>query len=302
MLFGLTREAHDDVGGNADLAFGGANQGDFLEIFLSGIGPRHGPQNLRRARLYRQVHVLAEFWLRIHGGDDVGSKVARVRCGVTHAANPRDFRDRQQQFGKFQLAGRGVGVGIHGLTQQLDLGVTQVGELPHFAQNSIAGAAAFRAAGKGHDAVGAGFVAAFDDGEKGAKRIVAAGDFGLKSLVGVIVEAGDAALAGFQFVQHFREMAITSGTAHETNPRRSLKDVFALLLGYATEHADDFVRVGGSAEFAQAGEYLLRSFFANTAGVIEDYRGVGGLLDLAITAGDQYAGHFFRVVVVHLAT
>ena len=126
-----------------------------------------------------------------------------------------------------------------------------------------------------HHAVGAGVVAAFDDGDVGADGIVAAGDFGLECLVGIEIEAHHAAAAGFEFVHQLRKLPVACRAAHQADPRRALENFFAFLLRDASEHADDFAGVSrGRAPFAEARKNFLRGFFANAAGVVEDQIGL----------------------------
>ena len=117
--------------------------------------------------------------------DDLAVEIVGMRSGETHAANARDGGDGAQQVGEIPFARRGIAIGIHGLAEQLDFGVAGIGEAAGFGEDGVAGAAAFRAAGVRDDAVGAGIVAAFDDGDVGAQEIIAAGDFGFESFVGV---------------------------------------------------------------------------------------------------------------------
>ena len=58
MFFGLAGKAQDDVGGDADLALGGADQGDFFEILFAGVSASHSAQNFRGARLHREMDVI----------------------------------------------------------------------------------------------------------------------------------------------------------------------------------------------------------------------------------------------------
>src|SRR5579885_1758535 len=80
-----------------------------------------------------------------------------------------------------------------------------------------------------------------------------------------------------------------------------MKNSFAFLLRYAAQHADFFRFAGHIAKFTQTGEYLLGRFFTNAAGVVQDKGGGFDRVDLLVATGKQHAGHFFGIVVVHLA-
>ena len=92
-----------------------------------------------------------------------------------------------------------------------------------------------------HHAVGAGVIAAFDDSQIGAKRIVAPRDIGFESFVGIEIETHHAAAARFDLGDKFGQLAVACRSADETDPRRALENVFAFLLRQASEHADDFI-------------------------------------------------------------
>jgi len=64
----------------------------------------------------------------------------------------------------------------------LNFGIAEVGHLAGFGEDGVGGAAAFFAAGEGDDAVGAEFVAAFDDGDVSAMGVGAGGEFGFENI------------------------------------------------------------------------------------------------------------------------
>ena len=146
-------------------------------------------------------------------------------------------------------------VRIHVLAEQLNFGVAEIGHLAGFGEDRVGSAAAFFSAGEGDDAVGAEFVAAFDDGDVSAMRIGAGGEFGFEAFVGfAIVEAGDAdevrgfwlpasgvrclRLDGFQLHQHLRQVAIGGRSADQRDVRGALENLFAFLLRNATEDSE----------------------------------------------------------------
>ena len=151
------------------------------------------------------MNVIAERGNCVDGFDDLAGEIVGMRSGEAHAADSRHLGDGAQQVDKIQPARRGIAIGIDGLAEQLNFGVAGVGEAARFGENGVARAAALGTARVRHDAIGAGVVAAFDDGDVGADGIVAAGDFGFKSFVGVEIEARDAAAARFELVHQLRE-------------------------------------------------------------------------------------------------
>ena len=127
----------------------------------------------------------------------------------------------------------------------------------------------------GHDAVGAELVAALDDGDVAAVGVLAGGELGLEGLVGLaVVEAGDAGLAGFKAAEHLGQLAVRGGAGDERHIGRSLEDLFALLLGDATEHAEALAGFVQLLVVVEAVEDLLLGFVADGAGVVEDQAGV----------------------------
>jgi hypothetical protein len=93
---------------------------------------------------------------------------------------------------------------------------------------------------KGHHAIGAGFVAAFDDGDVSAVRIVAAGERRLESVFGIQAQAGDAAIAGFELHQHLGQLGVAGRSGHQADVRRAFEDALAFLLRHASQHAESF--------------------------------------------------------------
>ena len=146
---------------------------------------------------------------RVDRLDDVAMKVVGMGGGEPDAADSVNRRDFAEQFGELQIAWRRIAIRIHCLAEQLNFGIACFNQSTGFGENGIAGTAAFGSARVRHDAIGAGVVAAFDDGEVRTQRIVAAGDFGFEGLVGVQIEAGDATAAGFNLIEELRELAVT---------------------------------------------------------------------------------------------
>src|SRR5271165_509264 len=81
-----------------------------------------------------------------------------------------------------------------------------------------------------------------------------------------------------------------------------LEDLFAFLLGHATQHSEHFALPVFLLELLQAVEHLLFGFIANAASVVKDEIGGLRLFDLRITLGHQRPDHLLGIVHVHLAT
>ena len=121
---------------------------------------------------------------------------------------PGNLAHGRQQLGEAPLPFR-IAVAVHVLAQQLDLGIAQVGDPPRFFEHGSRSPAALLAPRVRHHAVGAELVAALDDGDVAAVRVLPRRELGFERLVRLaIVEAGDAGLARFQPRQHLRQLAV----------------------------------------------------------------------------------------------
>ncbi len=103
-----------------------------FEIFVARVGAAHGAENARRTGLHGQVNVIAELRRRVDRFDDVAAEIARMRGGEAHAANARDSRGRDEQFGETHAARRGIAIGIYGLAEELNFGEAGVRKLADF--------------------------------------------------------------------------------------------------------------------------------------------------------------------------
>ena len=105
--------------------------------------------------------------------------------------------------------------------------------------------------------------------------------------------------------QQQRKLAITGRAANQAHPGSALENPLALLLRHAAEDADDFAGVAAKIilgiEEAETREDLVRGFFADAAGIVENQAGFVGRDDLAIAAAQEHAGDLFGIVIVHLA-
>ena len=187
---------------------------------------------------------------------------------------PGNLPDGSQQFSKDFLPCR-IFIGIHVLAEQLNFGVSQVRHLARFCQHRIRGPAALLATRKGHNAVGAKLVAAFDDRDVSAMGIRARREFGFKALVGLRGRSSPGSLAlvfppPSNLHQHLWQVAVRRRSAHQRHMRRALENLFAFLLRHAPEHAELLALRLQFLVIGQAMKDLLLRLVANGAGVVED--------------------------------
>ena len=98
-------------------------------------------------------------------------------------------------MGEIPAGGRRVAITVHILPQQLDLAVAGASQFQRLRDHGSTGAAALGAARERDHAIGAGFIAAFDDRDVRLVWIVAPRDGCFEGFVGVQAQAGDTAIA-----------------------------------------------------------------------------------------------------------
>ena len=84
--------------------------------------------------------------------------------------------------------------------------------------------------------------------------------------------------------------------------RRLLKNLFAFLLGHATQHSKALAGFVQLLVVVQAVEDFLLGLIADRTSVVEDQTGVLFRLNLPVALLVKRANHLLRVVGVHLAT
>src|SRR5882672_1690243 len=128
--------------------------------------------------------------------------------GKTHPLDAGELSERSEQLSKAMFFIR-IAVRIHVLPEELNFSVAEVSELERFRENRRGSAAALFSTSKRNNAVGAEFVAAFDDRDVAAMRISPGRELGLKAFVGLpVVESGYALLTRLQLHQHLREIPV----------------------------------------------------------------------------------------------
>ena len=74
----------------------------------------------------------------------------------------------------------------------------------------------------------------------------------------------------FDLHQHLRQVAVRGRSADQGNIRRALENLFAFLLGHASEHAERLALLSEFLVVVEADENLLLGLVADGAGIVED--------------------------------
>ena len=220
----------------------GSEAVDERQVALARVGAAHRLQNPRRARLERQVHVLADGVALGHGRDDRVAEVLRVRAREADALDPLDRVDGAQELAEIRAdVGRQVAApGVDVLAEERDLAHAVRGEARHLGDD-LARAPALLAAAHGRDdAVRAGRVAAHRDLHPGLERRRGAAAARRRTR-GRRAEAAarDAHAAGAEPVA---EMGDRAGPERDVDLRVELEDPLALRLGVAAADGDHAIR------------------------------------------------------------
>jgi len=87
------------------MAPGGLEPLDAAHVVVAGVEAVHRGQHLGGAGLRRQMHVVADGRVGVHGVHDAPGEIARVGGGVADAAYARDLGTRASSAAKSQPAG-----------------------------------------------------------------------------------------------------------------------------------------------------------------------------------------------------
>jgi len=300
VAIGLARKADDDVGGQRDVTLGRLGPGNALEVPVAGVFTLHGLEYGGAAGLDGEMDVVAEGRNGVDDVDDIAGEIAGMRGGKADALDAVDLTDRGEKLREGAFAGW-IPVAIDVLAEELDFCEARLSDSLGFGEDRGAGAAALFAARVGDDAVGAELIAAFDDRDVAAVGVGAGGELGIEGLIGLaVVEAGDAALAGFKAGKHVGEVAVGGGAGDDRDVGGAVEDLRAFLLGYA---ADDGEALPFSVEFLvliEAMKDFLLGLVADGASVVKDEAGVGFVGGLGVALVQERAYNFFGVVSIHL--
>jgi len=153
------------------------------------------------------VNVVAQLRNRIDGFDD--SAMKSFGCEVVNRTRriPFTAATARSKWTKLNRAGR-IAVRVDRLAEKLNFRVAPIGEAAHIGEDRFARPASFRAARVRNYAIGAGIVAAFDNREIGAKRIIAPRDFGFEGFVRVEVKAHHPTAPRLELRNQFRKAPI----------------------------------------------------------------------------------------------
>ena len=138
---------------------------DEAQVALAVVRPPHRLQEPRRARLERQVHVLAHRGALGHRRDHRLAEVLRVRAREADALDPRHRVARTQELAELRrdLRAQVAAPRVDVLAEQGDLAHARLGEPRHLRDDLARPAADLAAANRGDDAVRALRVAAHRD-------------------------------------------------------------------------------------------------------------------------------------------
>src|ERR1700722_11458971 len=108
--------------------------------------------------------MVAQSGCGVDGFDDVAGEVARMAGGEANASDAADLGDGNEQLGERQLPFR-VAIAVDVLTEELDLGIAEIGDAARFGKHRSSRSAAFFAARVRNHAIRTELVAALDDGD-----------------------------------------------------------------------------------------------------------------------------------------
>ena len=177
--------------------------------------------------------------------DDVVGKFDRVAGGEANAVDAVDSGHQAQQIGK--AAGGAVVVltapGVHVLAQQVDFTHALRRQLGDFKQDIVARAADFFTAGVGHHAVGAVFVAAFHNRDKGGRAFGARFWQAIEFFNFREADINHRAAVAAHRVNHLRQAVQGLRPENNIDIVRALTNMVAFLGGHAAANANNQVRV-----------------------------------------------------------
>ena len=189
----LTGEADDDVGADADCGHAVADLPDAVAEAVDGIAAAHAGEQRVVAGLDGEREGLADLGEGGHPFQDAVAHVGGVRGEGADAVQAGDFLAGGHEVEEVGVGSGGIdrglvlAVGLDGLSEEGDLadaaGDVRADLLDHGGDR----AAALAATPERDDAVGAEFVAAFDDGNEGGGVAVALREDGGPELAAEVV-------------------------------------------------------------------------------------------------------------------
>ena len=237
VLLGLAGEPHDDVGRHRDVGDGRADRLEPAQVAIAPVRAPHRLEHAIRARLQREVDVLADGRRLRHGLDHVGREVVRMRRREPHPSDALDLPDLPEEFGEQRPVRRArnrdvATVRVHVLPEQGDLDDPAPGEPLHLRQDVADRARPLRAPDERHDAERAGVVASRRDRHPGSEVVVTRGRQRAGEDLGVLadVHLRSVVVRGLQQLEEMRQRVRAD---HDVHPRRAPLDLASVLLRQA---------------------------------------------------------------------
>src|SRR5262249_5442219 len=131
-----------------------------------------------------------------------------------------------------------------------------------------AGPAALGTACERDHAVGARFVAAFNNRDVSAMRIVTSGERRIEGFVCIKPQSRYAAMAGLELHQHLGELGIAGRPGDQAHGRRLLENAAAFLLRDAADHGECLAFPRRALELIETAENLLLRFVPDATRVV----------------------------------
>ncbi len=163
----------DDVGGDRRVRDPRAHPVEDAEELLGAVGAAHRLEDAVGAGLQRHVQLRHDGGRLGHRVDHVVGEGGRVRAGEADALESVDLAGRAQQLAERVPVAELDAVGVDVLAEQRDLDGAVVDERLDLGEDVAGAAVLLLAAERGHDAEGAGVVAADGDGDPAAVGRVA---------------------------------------------------------------------------------------------------------------------------------
>jgi len=201
IALGLAREADDDIGGDGILPLCALDPLDAAHVFVARVHAVHGGQNLRRNRTARASGRDRRARVRVHGVHDGFDEIARCEVVYRTRRMPGIWLTRASSV-RIPRGRRRVAETVDVLAEELDVGIACSAR--RRASAITLSPVRLRSGPRvnGTTQYAQFFVAAFDDGDVGAVRVVAARERRVERLIGIEAQPGDAAGAGFELHQH----------------------------------------------------------------------------------------------------
>ena len=171
ILVGLPGKPHDHVRRQLDASYARLHGAHQLQVFVPGMAPPHRREDRGRARLDRQVEMLAHVRQFPHRVDEPDCHVPGMRAGEPHSPDARHRIHRREQVREVAAWVVGSLVVVDDLPEQMDFGPTALDRLLDLFQNLALRTHPLMTAGVRDDAESAVVVAALDDGHIRLHRV-----------------------------------------------------------------------------------------------------------------------------------